>query len=456
MHLSRLVFLVIAVVTPLALAPSCAQAQELAEPLTLPEAVRLALERNPEVLIAIAQLDETNGKIREVRADAFPRVAVEGIGLRAHDPSFLNSPSFDELPPEFLAAIRPMAGNLFDVLASVHQPLYTSGKVRTAIKLAKVGADEKEASIETARQQVSFKVFKAFHDWLLSGENLALLQETYQQRRQHLDMARKRQEQGVATEIDVLRSQVDLSNLEPALIRSENSIKIARSVLNTLIMVDVDAPTRIAGRLEHRPIPLPDLLESQHRAQENRPELIVARRQLEEARLLLKLAEAQNKLTIDMDARYGYSVRDPKNLFVYDFSRWSLNINFKRTFYDGGRKAGQVIQANARIRAAQENLSLLESNVLLGVKSAHDELQSSARAIEAARLNVTQADKVWKMMQANYEYGAATTLDVQDSQTARVVANNALNTATYDYEMAKARLRLAEGSPILDQETNSK
>jgi len=50
-------------------------------------------------------------------------------------------------------------------------------------------------------------------------------------------------------------------------------------------------------------------------------------------------------------------------------------------------------------------------------------------------------------MQANYQYGAATTLDVQDSQTALVVANNSLNQATYDYEMAKARLRLAEGSP---------
>ncbi|MBP1602655.1 MAG: hypothetical protein H6Q06_2806 [Acidobacteria bacterium] len=90
------------------------------------------------------------------------------------------------------------------------------------------------------------------------------------------------------------------------------------------------------------------------------------------------------------------------------------------------------------------------------MKSAHDELQSSARAIEAARLNVTQADRVWRMMQANYQYGAATTLDVQDSQTALVVANNSLNQATYDYEMAKARLRLAEGSPILGQEANSK
>jgi outer membrane protein TolC len=58
------------------------------------------------------------------------------------------------------------------------------------------------------------------------------------------------------------------------------------------------------------------------------------------------------------------------------------------------------------------------------------------------------------MMQANYEYGAATTLDVLDSQIALTIARNAQISATYDYEISKARLRLASGSPILDNEVN--
>jgi len=86
---------------------------------------------------------------------------------------------------------------------------------------------------------VSFKVFKAFHDWLLrtrtwpSAADLRAAQ-------QHLDMARKRQEQGRDRD---RRPEIAGRRLQPgtALIRSENSIKIARSVLNTLIMVDVDA-----------------------------------------------------------------------------------------------------------------------------------------------------------------------------------------------------------------------
>ena len=429
-----------------------AVSQEADHPLTLPEAVRMALERNPQVLVAGEQLVEVKGKVREVRSEAFPQITLEGMGMRLRDPGILNSPNFDKLPPEFLDLLNVTAYNLFDAGVTVRQPIYTAGKVRTAIRLAETGASEKEVGIEVARQQVTFQVFKTFHDWLLAEESLKVLRETYEQRKQHLELARKRQSLGVATEVDVLRFQVNLANLDPELIRAENRGRLARFTLNNLIMVDVNAPTRIDGRLEYRPLPSADLVEILRRAQEARPELVVARRQVEEARLLLKLAEAQNKLSVDMEGRVGVAVRDPTNFFDPNYGRWAVTFNFKLPFYDSGRKAGLVIQAGSRVRTAEHNLKQLENNVRLEVLSAHDDLQSLARAIDAAQLNVAQAEKVQQMTQANYQYGAATTIDVLDSQTAILLAREVLITATHAYEVSKARLRLAEGAPILDQE----
>jgi outer membrane protein TolC len=216
--------------------------------------------------------------------------------------------------------------------------------------------------------------------------------------------------------------------------------------------MDLDVPVQLEGRLEYRPWAVGSAAEMQARALEVRPDLIVARRQLDEARLMMSLAQAENKLSVDLGGRFGYSTRDPRNQFDYNFSRWNLTVNFRLPFYDSGRKAGLVAQAAARTRAAEHNLAQLENNVRLEVQEACDVLQSSAEAIAAARLNVGQAEKVLTMMQANYEYGAATTLDVVDSQAAVTEARNALMNATYIYEVAKARLRLAAGSPILDEE----
>ena len=112
------------------------------------------------------------------------------------------------------------------------------------------------------------------------------------------------------------------------------------------------------------------------------------------------------------------------------------------------------MQALARLRASEQRLAQLENECRLEVKQAYDDMQSSAQAIVAARRSVQQAERVLTLMQANYQYGAATTLDVTDSQTALAEARNAQIGATYQYEMAKARLRLASGSPILDMEVD--
>jgi outer membrane protein TolC len=435
-----------------AMGASIALGQSPSAPLTLSGAVRLALERNPEVLIAREQLEELKGKITEVRADAYPQVTMQGFGLRLRDPSILNSASFDKLPDEFRLALVPKGANLFDVGVTVSQPIYTAGKVGTAIKLALEGQREKEAALEAVRQRVAYKVFQAFHDLLLAQANLDVVRETRRQREKHLDQARSRFALGVATETDVLRSEVNLANMEPERIRAENTLRLARAVLNNLIVVDLDSATVIEGKLDYHPWALPGMTELEAQALAARPEILVGQRLVQEAKLLGSLARAENKLRVDMEGRYGYNVRDPQNLFHQDFSRWNITFNFKLPFYDGGRKRGQVAQADSRLRAAEQNLAQLVNNVKLEIKAAEDDMQSSAEAITAARLNVAQAEKVLTMMQANYQYGAATTLDVVDSQTALTIARNTEINATYQYQVAKGRLRLAAGMPILDGE----
>jgi outer membrane protein TolC len=446
----RLVFLL------LISAASCLAggAQDKTAALTLEDVVRLVLERNPEVLVAQEELNELKGKIKEVRSSAYPQVTLQGYGLRTRDPMILNSSSFDKVPQEFRDALVPSASNMFDFGVHVKQPVFTAGKVRTAIRLAEESLEEKNVSRESVRQQLTFKAFQAFHALLLMEANLEIVRETNGQRLKHLEQARTRFDNGVATEIDVLRSEVNVANMEPELIRAENQVGLARAAINNLIVEDLESPTRIAGKLEHHPWPTGALEEIQKRTLERRPELQAARLQVRQARLTLSLAQAENKLSIDMEGHYGYAVREPKNFFNTDYSRWNLTFNFKLPFIDSGRKSGLVIQATARLRASEQRLAQLENNVRLEVKQAYDDMQASAKAIAAAKLSAIQAEKVLAMMQANYQYGAATTLDVIDSQTALALARNSQIGTTYDYEMAKARLRLASGSPILDREVD--
>ncbi len=384
----RILLLMIAAAWPIA-----AAAQTELPRLTIEEAVRLALTRNPEIQIAQDAYEETRGIIKEVRSRALPQVTFQGYGLRLRDPSILNSSSFDKVPQEFKDALVPVPSNMFELSLNLKQPIYTAGKVRTALRLAEENLGEKDASKEVARQQLTFRVFQAFNNLLLAEGNMAIVRETQQQRQEHLAQARVRFNNGVATEIDVLRSEVNVANYEPELIRAENRIRLARAGINNLIVIDLETPTQIAGSLEYRPWNAGSLEELQRVTLDRRPELQVASRQLQQARLTQSLAKAENKLSVDMETQWGYAVRQPQNFFDSDYSRWNITFNFRLPVIDSGRKAGLLMQAAARLHAAEQRVAQLENDIRLEVKQAYDDMQSSAKAIAAAALSVQQAEK---------------------------------------------------------------
>jgi len=419
--------------------------------LTLAEAVALATERHPQILSAQARVEALKGRIREVRSDALPDVSFNSSGMRWRDPSFLNSASFDKIPPEFKDALIVKGANLFDYHIGVSQPLYTAGKVGTAIKLASLESEGVGVDRARVEQDIKLRVIRSFNDLLLAAKQLDVARDTVAQRELHLEMARSRYKLGVAMEVDVLRSEVSLANARPDLIRAENSVRHARAVLNNLLVRPIDFPTEAAGELTYTPPTTGPLAEVIRHALDRRPEMQRARINLLESNGQIKLARAESRLRVDLDAQYGYSARLTSNLWKQSFTRWMFTLNVTLPLFDGGRRSGLMQQAIANRTIAEQTRVETEENVQLEVQTALDELQRAEKTVEAARLNVQQAERVLGMMQDNYRYGAATTLDVTDAQTALTTARWTLLQGLYDHTMARVQLRYVMGLDPLEK-----
>jgi len=432
-----------------------AEPAEKAE-LTLEEAVALAVERNQQVLIARAQTDILKGRYREVRAQALPMINLNGSALRWRDPSFLNSSSFDKIPAEFRNALQVTPANLFDYNINISQPLYTSGKVGTALKLASLESEGVGVDCARVEQDTRLRVMRAFYDLILAERLLDVSRATVEQRQQHLEMARTRYAAGVATEVDVLRSQVSLANAQPQLIRSENAVRRARSVLNNLLVRPVDYPTVALGELTFVPQAKTDAQQIARQAVEHRPELERLRINELEAESQKKLANAENRLRLDFNSQYGFSARQPSNLWSHNFTRFMFTLSVGLPLFDGGRRSGLYQQAIAQRKVTELARSEQENAVRLEVQTALDELDRAEKTVEAARLNVREAERVLAMTQDNYRYGAATTLDVTDAQTALAAARSNLWQGLHDHVLARAQLRWAMGSdPVEKTDTNA-
>jgi outer membrane protein len=429
------------------LAPGLVHASDQTGPaaVTLEQAVAIALERNHQVLMARQQSDVLKGRYREVRAQALPTLTFNGSALRWRDPSFLNASSFDKIPIEFREGLAPVGANLFDYNLSVSQPIYTSGKVGTALKLASLESEGVGVDVARTEQDIRQRVIRAFYDLILADRLLGVARANVELYRQHLEMAQARRAAGVATEVDVLRSQVNLANALPELLRAENSLRHARSVLNNLLVRPIDYPTEALGELNFVPSPKMDIQEVVRQAVQHRPELQRLRINTLEADAQKKLANAENRLRVDFNGQYGFSARQPSNLGNHDFTRWLFNVTVTLPFFDGGKRSGLFQQAVAQRKVAELARSDQENSVRLEAQTAVDELERAQKTVEAAQLNVHQAEKVLAMMEDNYRYGAATTLDVTDAQAALTAARWNLLQGLHDHTLARAQLRWVMG-----------
>jgi outer membrane protein len=115
-------------------------------------------------------------------------------------------------------------------------------------------------------------------------------------------------------------------------------------------------------------------------------------------------------------------------------------VSFTLPVFDGFKRSGMMEQAVANQRAARLERERVEQQVRLGLQQGGDDLKAARETITAARTNIGQAERVLSMMQDNYRFGAATTLDIVDAQTAVTVARTNLLSGLHDYAIARANL----------------
>jgi HAE1 family hydrophobic/amphiphilic exporter-1 len=419
-----------------------------ADPLSRAEAVARALEVNPQVRRSLEDLARLDGLIREAKADALPEVTLVGTAARFRDPSLLNSPNFEAFPPEFGDVFQPIPTSLYEGMVTLRQTLF-SFKVGAAIRAARLGRAFGQEELARARQAVSLAAVQAYNQYLLGLERVRIAEKSVRLKRTQLEMARNRRLAGVATDLEVLRFEVDLENDRARLLAVRGQADLARGNLNAVLVRPIDAPIEPTDSLELVPTEV-SIDEAVREAWANRPEAraIALLERIQDQ--LVTVAAGDGRPSLELTAAYGSSVREPDNFFRGDFAKWSAGVSLRVPVFDGFRTAGKVAQARAeRDKVAQDRIAL-ENQIRLEAKDAVDRLDVARKVLEAADLNVAQAQKAFDMTQANYRLGAASTLDVMDAQAALTQAESNRIEALFAHASARAALRYVMALSPLD------
>jgi outer membrane protein TolC len=433
-------------------------ARESAQSLTLQEAVRIALQKNPTIQAADAYAQAVQQGITAAKAFRYPRLDFSEGFTRGDNPVYVFGTLLTQR--QFTAANfalgflnTPPPLDDFRTGFTATMPLYDAGQISRMVRDAKLQAQSAQKGKDRTQQEVVFQVINAYLNELLARENSRVAKSAVQMTKSDLERARARQENGLGVPSDLLSAEVQLAQAEEDLLRAQNAIELAHAALNVAMGLPEDAPTSIAGSLSESSFNAGSLEEKQSKALATRPDYLQVLLGKQQAANRMHMARAEFLPKVNLFSSWEV---DNQTFAARGGNNWAVGATLNFNLFDGGAKIARLKESKARELQAQALETQMASAVRLQVREAYSNLATAQKRLGVVKDASSQAMESLRITQNRYEEGLATITDVLRAETAQTAAEkNALN-AVFDYRLSYAALELATGelsanSPALNQ-----
>jgi outer membrane protein len=422
----RLKFAGISILIAAAL-PSSSSVLGAAPVYTIEQAVAVAQERNPEILIARKKVLAARGSFIEARSGFLPSLSSSGL--------------YDKRQTQNETRLRDED---YNAILRLEQNLYTGGAVTSQVAIAQLNIDKANYELQEIASRVIMDVRIAFNELLLNRAKVHVREESVRVLDEELNNQQERLSAGIVSKLNVQRAEVALANERPELFNAQTDLKNSYLRLAELFGTDVrpgaqTPPFEISGELEYRPNHA-DLNDCLARADANRP-LIKARQkdiEIEDRQYVLD----RSAMRPHVRAFSGYEVyseRDPDVGQEFNYGG-VVGINATWNIFDGFATKGRMQATRARREAAVQALAAARRSVASEVRSAFFDLQQAERVLETETKNVQTADESLEMAKGNFAAGLGTQLDVLQAASDVTRTRTTRLSAIYLHNVALARL----------------
>jgi len=428
--------------------PARAQ-EENAVVLTLDQALKIARERNPDVLLAREESNKALAQVTEYRSFVMPRLtAYWNYTRNIQLPAFFFNMRRDDGTME-LREIRVGSDNAYTGSLTLTQPLFRGGATIAAVKAAQIYVDVMAEAQQVTQADVLLAVKKAFYGVLLAQALLDAQQQTLHQAEAHWQNVKAHFEQGLTSEFEVLRAEIQVANLRPVVSQAENSLELAKTTLKNLIAIPLTQAIEVDGQLHYEPLDTAAMASSAAVALANRPEV----RRLELMRSLLHqnihIQRAAWFPSVNLVA--AWQIQGQGDRFGLGAARWVRNANvglqLSVPIFDSFQTAARVEEAQIELAKIEHQRRKLYDGIRVQTQQAQLKMGEAQRRIEAQQKSIAQAEKALKIAEVRYANGVGTQLELLDAQVALNRTRTNYIQALYDYTIAKAEWEYAIGRP---------
>lgn len=432
--------------------PSHESVLSITQPLSLADAIDLALRQNPAILRAQKELEVVRGVVIQTRAIVVPKVRATG-SYAAVEPSDVDKPPINPATLGFTFGTDQSWGSQI----RLEQSLYEGGRIISSLRAARLMEDQAMINFQTAIANAMLQVQIGYYDVLLAAQQITVQAASVELLESELADTSRRFNAGTVPRFNVLRAEVELANAQPRLIRARNSVNIAKDNLANLLGLAMpretlpEIPLELSGKLEAEPyaIKLPQAIGL---ALERRTELASLRKT--QALRKEEIAGAKGGYRPSVQAFAGYDAHS--SIFSSDLARevhgWITGVQVTWDIFDGLRTSGKVKEAQALYDRAGIEFDDRAQRIELEVRTAYSKFIEADEVLKSQEKVVEKAEEALRLAMSRSGAGTGTQLDVLSAQTALTEARTTQIQALHDYLVARARLERAVGANVPERQ----
>lgn len=407
--------------------------------LTIDKAVNIALGKNYDIRMAELSVQKAEEQITEAYSGAWPKLSLSGQYTRnLKSPVLFIPPNTPFNPSPNTLTFSIGAKNSYNLGVNLSQTIFDP-RLGTAISIAKKYSKYSHLTNESAQDDVIAQVKESFYNVLLSKKLVDVNQQSYKVAQANYENTGALYKQGVASEYDYLRAEVQLANVKPRLIEAKNNLQLAKNTLKNLLALDLNTKIDVVGEFKVERVS-PDLMQRSDEILKDKNPVL---QQLSLQKLILKenVNIEQAAYLPKLSAFGSYNWQSQDNTFNFSSYNWAntitVGLQLSYTLFDGFKRSTRIQQAKIDV----ENLEVTENKTEAGLKislmQSKLRMEEALDRIKAQQKSVQQAERALEIAQTRYKEGVGTQLEILDTQNSLTQTRINYEKAVYDFLIAK-------------------
>lgn len=312
---------------------------------------------------------------------------------------------------------------------------------RKNFRAARENQHAAELSLMDARDLVVEATADAYLQIIADSSRVDAIRSQVETAQALYDRAEDQQKAGTAAGIDVLRSQVELRQQQQRLLAQTDQLDKDKLALARVIGLPPGQEFHIADTAPFAPLQSLTQEQALQSAIEQRSDYQSYKARVAAAEEALKAARGEHYPTGDITTDYGAvgpALNDSHGTFTFVASA-------KVSVFDGGRIAGDVVQAKAALKQRQDELADLGGRIDYEVRAAFLDIRSAADQVAVAQDNLNLANQTLLQARDRFSAGVTDNIEVVQAQESVAAANDTLISALFAHNLAKVSLARAVG-----------